>query len=124
ALSIAARTLTAPGDVVAVDSPSFYGTLQVLRSRGLKVLEIPTDPETGISLEALTLALEQWPIRVIHVAPTCNNPLGYTMPDKRKQELVRLAQRFDVAIVEDDVYGDLAYDVPRPRSIKSFDYEG
>lgn len=124
ALSIAIRVLTEPGDVVAVDSPCFFGTIQTLRAHGLKVLEIPTDPQTGISLEALELALEQWPIRAIQVTPTCNNPLGYTMPGRRKRELLRLAERFDVPIIEDDVYGDLAFDVPRPRTVKSFDDEG
>ncbi|WP_227367499.1 PLP-dependent aminotransferase family protein [Halomonas sp. M20] len=124
ALSIAIRTLTAPGDVVAVDSPSFYGTMQILRANGLKALEIPTDPCTGISLEALELALEQWPIRAIQVTPTCNNPLGYTMPEPRKRALVALAQRFDVAIIEDDIYGDLAFTTPRPKTLKAFDDEG
>ncbi|WP_129140851.1 PLP-dependent aminotransferase family protein [Modicisalibacter coralii] len=124
ALAIAIRALAGPGDVVAVDSPSFYGTLQILKANGLKALEIPTDPQTGISLEALELALEQWPIRAIQVTPTCNNPLGYTMPEAKKRELVRLAQRFDVAIIEDDVYGDLAYGLPRPRTLKSFDDDG
>src|SRR5699024_2572528 len=107
ALSIAARVLTTPGDVVAVDSPSFYGAVQIFRAHGLKVLEIPTSVHTGMSLEALELALEQWPIRAIQVTPTCNNPLGYTMPEQRKRDLLALARRFDVAIIEDDVYGDL-----------------
>ena len=124
ALSIALRTLTQPGDVVAVDSPSFYGTMQILKANGLKALEIPTDPQTGISLEALELALEQWPIRAIQVTPTYNNPLGYTMPEARKRALYQLAQRFDVAIIEDDIYGDLAYTQPRPLTIKSFDTDG
>lgn len=124
ALALGLRTLTAPGDVVAVDSPSFYGTMQILKAQGLKALEIPTDPRTGISLEALELAMEQWPIRAIQVTPTCNNPLGYTMPEPRKRALVALAQRFDAAIIEDDIYGDLAYGLPRPRTIKSFDDDG
>lgn len=124
ALSIAIRTLTSPGDVVAVDSPSFYGSMQTLKAQGLKALELPTDPQTGISLEALELALEQWPIKAIQVTPTHNNPLGYSMPDERKRALLRLAQRFDVAIIEDDVYGDLAYTAPRPRTIKSWDEDG
>lgn len=124
ALAISLRTLTQPGDVVAVDSPSFYGTMQILRASGLKALEIPTDPQTGISLEALELALEQWPIRAIQVTPTFNNPLGYTMPEARKRALFQLAQRFDVAIIEDDIYGDLAFTQPRPRTIKSFDDDG
>lgn len=124
ALAISLRTLTQPGDVVAVDSPSFYGTMQILKANGLKALEIPTDPQTGISLEALELALEQWPIRAIQVTPTFNNPLGYTMPEARKRALFQLAQRFDVAIVEDDIYGDLAFTQPRPPTIKSFDADG
>ncbi|MEH6685650.1 MAG: PLP-dependent aminotransferase family protein [Halopseudomonas sabulinigri] len=124
ALSIAIRTLTVPGDVVAVDSPSFYGSMQILKAHQLKAMEIPTDPETGISLEALELALEQWPIKAIQITPTHNNPLGYTMPEARKRELVALAQRFDVAIIEDDIYGDLAYRAPRPRTLKSFDDDG
>lgn len=124
ALAIALRTLTQPGDVVAVDSPSFYGTMQILKANGLKALEIPTDPQTGISLEALELALEQWPIRAIQVTPTYNNPLGYTMPEARKRALFQLAQRFDVAIIEDDIYGDLSFTLPRPRTVKSFDDDG
>ncbi|WP_048305826.1 PLP-dependent aminotransferase family protein [Halomonas sp. PR-M31] len=124
ALSIAIRTLASPGEVVAVDSPSFYGTMQILKALGLKALEIPTDPCTGISLEALELALEQWPIRAIQVTPTCNNPLGYTMPASRKRALVALAQRFDVAIIEDDIYGDLAFTTPRPKTLKAFDDDG
>lgn len=124
ALAIALRTLTSPGDVVAVDSPSFYGTMQILKANGLKALEIPTCPSDGISLEALELALEQWPIRAIQVTPTCNNPLGYTMPESKKRALVRLAQRFDVAIVEDDIYGDLSFAAPRPHTLKSFDDDG
>ena len=124
ALAIALRLLTQPGDVVAVDSPAFYGAMQMLEARGLKALEIPTDAEHGISLGALELALEQWPVKAIMVTPTCNNPLGYSMDDQRKKALVELARRHDVAIIEDDVYGDLAYAAPRPRSLAAFDEDG
>ena len=124
ALSCSIRAVCEPGDIVAVDSPSFHGAMQTLKGLGMKALEIPTDPLTGISLEALELALEQWPIKAIQVTPSCNNPLGYIMPEPRKRALVALAQRFDVAIIEDDVYGELAYTYPRPRTIKSFDDEG
>jgi len=124
ALSTSIRAICGPGDIVAVDSPSFHGAMQTLKGLGMKALEIPTDPLTGISLEALELALEQWPIKVIQLTPNCNNPLGYIMPESRKRALIRLAQRFDVAIIEDDVYGELAYTYPRPRTIKSFDEDG
>lgn len=124
ALSISVRAVCQPGDIVAVESPSFHGAMQTLKGLGMKAMEIPTDPLTGISLEALELALEQWPIKLIQLTPTCNNPLGYIMPEARKRALLTLAQRFDVAILEDDVYGDLAYTYPRPRTIKSFDDDG
>jgi len=124
ALSAALRAICQPGDIVAVDSPSFHGVMQALKGFGMKALELPTDPLTGISLEALELALEQWPIKAIQLTPTCNNPQGYTMPDANKRALLALAQRYDVAIIEDDVYGDLAYSYPRPRTIKSFDQDG
>jgi len=124
ALSIAIRSVCDVGDIVAVDSPSFHGVMQTLRGYGMKALEIPTDPVTGMSIEALELALEQWPIKAIQVTPSCNNPLGYNMPDDRKKALIRLAQCYDIAIIEDDVYGDLAFQYPRPATIASFDDEG
>lgn len=123
-LAVSIRSICQPGDIVAVDSPSFHGAMQALKGLGMKALEIPTDPITGISLDALELALEQWPIKAIQLTPSCNNPLGYIMPEERKRALLILAQRFDVAIIEDDVYGDLAYTYPRPRTIKSFDEDG
>lgn len=124
ALSSSVRAICQPGDIVAVDSPSFFGAMQTLKGAGMKAMEIPTDPVNGISLEALELALEQWPVKAIQLTPNCNNPLGYVMPEARKRQLLTLAQRFDVAIIEDDVYGDLAYTYPRPRTIKSFDVDG
>lgn len=124
ALSVAFRSLCKAGDIVAVDSPSFHGVMQALKGFDIKALELPTDPLTGISLDALELALEQWPIKVIQLTPSCNNPLGYIMPEANKRRLLTLAQRYDVAIIEDDVYGDLAYSYPRPRTIKSFDEDG
>jgi len=108
ALSIAIRSVCEHGDIVAVDSPSFHGAMQTLKGFGMKALEIPTDPVTGISLEALEMALEQWPIKAIQLTPNCNNPLGYNMPDERKKGLLRLAQRYDIDIIEDDVYGEQA----------------
>lgn len=124
ALFTGLRAVCQPGDIVAVDSPCFHGTMQTLKGLGMKALEIPTDPLTGISLEALELALEQWPVKTILLTPNCNNPLGYIMPEERKQRLLTLAQRYDVTIIEDDVYGDIAYQYPRPRTIKSFDEDG
>ncbi|MFW7341152.1 PLP-dependent aminotransferase family protein [Pollutimonas sp. H1-120] len=124
ALSCAIRSLCAPGEIVAIASPSYHGMMQILKESGVQVVEIPSDPVLGISLEALELALERWPVKAIQVIPNANNPLGYTMPDSRKLGLIRLAQRFDVPIIEDDIYGDLSYGWPRPRTLKALDQDG
>ena len=124
ALSIALLSVCKPGDIVAVESPSYYGTMQLLRGFGIKAMEIPTDPETGISIEALELALEQWPIKGVILVPNCSNPQGSIMPDARKKAILALAQRHDIVIFEDDIYGELVTDYPRPRTIKSFDIDG
>ncbi|MFP1794257.1 PLP-dependent aminotransferase family protein [Lonsdalea quercina] len=124
ALFLCLRAVCEPGDIIAVESPTFYGMMQTLRSYGVKVIEIPTDSVNGLSLEALELALDQWPIKAVFVVPNCNNPLGFIMPEARKRGLMTLAQRFDIAIIEDDVYGELAYEYPRPTTLKSLDDDG
>ncbi|HBV91540.1 MAG TPA: GntR family transcriptional regulator, partial [Pantoea sp.] len=124
ALSVAVRAVCEPGDIIAVESPSFHGIMQTLRGFGIRAIEIPTDAVTGISLEALELAFDQWPIEAVVVVPNCNNPLGFIMSEPRKRALLVLAQRFDAAVIEDDVYGELAWEYPRPPTIKSLDLDG
>lgn len=124
ALSVCLRSVTEPGDIVAIESPSFYGSMQAIKAANLKAIEIPTNAENGLSIEALELALEQWPIKSILVTATCNNPMGYTMPEADKKRLFQLAQSYDISIIEDDIYGDISYQSPRPKTIKSFDEDG
>jgi len=124
ALSCALRVLCAPGDIVAIASPSYHGMMQILKEADVQVFEIPSDPVEGISLEALELALDRWPVKAIQVTPNANNPLGYTMPGPRRRGLIRLAQRFDVPIIEDDINGDLVYGWPRPHALKALDEDG
>lgn len=123
ALFLALKLLTRPGDVIALESPTYYGLLQVVDSLGLKALEIPTDPRHGISLNALQLALEQWPVKACVVMPNFANPLGSLMSDDSKRALVRLASRYAVPIIEDDIYGSLRFSGPRPSCLKAFDGE-
>jgi DNA-binding transcriptional MocR family regulator len=51
ALSLALLSVCQPGDIVAVESPTYYGTMQLLRGLGIKAIEIPTDPDSGISMK-------------------------------------------------------------------------
>ncbi len=124
ALILALRAVAGPGDVIAIESPSFYGLLQAIDSLGLKALEIPTDPATGISLEALELALEKWPVRACVLTANFSNPLGSMMPAEKKQALVALLARHEISLIEDDIYGDLGFEGERPQALRAFDETG
>ncbi len=124
ALVLALRALTERGDVIAVESPTYYGLFQVLDLLGLKALEIPTHPRDGISIEALEFALEQWHVKAVIVTPNFSNPLGGCMSDERKRGLVNLLRKKKIALIEDDVYGDLGFEGKRPSVARSFDPTG
>lgn len=121
AITLALQAVAQPGDTIAIESPTFYGLLQVIDALGMKALEIPTDPQEGISIPALTLALEQWTVKACVVIPNFSNPLGCLMTDDKKRQLVQLAHRHNMVLIEDDIYGDLGFSGERPRSLHSFD---
>ncbi|WP_280564680.1 PLP-dependent aminotransferase family protein [Chromohalobacter sp. 48-RD10] len=124
AIALALRLLTEPGDIVAVEAPTHYGILELLEQLGLKALPIPTDPAYGISMNALELACQQWPVKAFIVVPHFSNPLGYCMYDVCKQRIVDVARRYDVAVIEDDVFGELRENHQRPSPVKCWDHEG
>lgn len=125
ALNLALRAVANAGDTIAVESPTFYGLLQVLESLGLRALEIPTSPQTGISMEALELAADTYgDIKAVVVVPHLQNPLGSVMPDENKERLARFCDARDIALIEDDTYSALV-DTDSPlRAIKSWDRSG
>jgi DNA-binding transcriptional MocR family regulator len=124
AMHLCLRAVTQPGDTVAVESPAYYVMLQLLESLGLKALEIPTEPETGISIPALDLATRDGRVAAVLLVPNASNPLGSVMPDENKKKLAQLMAARKVAVIEDDIYGDLCYGAQRPWPIKAFDKSG
>lgn len=124
AIIFALRAVTKPGDIVAVESPSYPGILQALEVVGLQVLEIPCHPTDGMSLEGLQLALEQWPVKACLTVTNHSNPMGARMSDQRKQALVTMLADAGVPLIEDDIYGDLQFEGERPRPAKAFDRTG
>jgi DNA-binding transcriptional MocR family regulator len=124
ALMLALRAVTGPRDIVALESPTYYGLLQVVESLGLKALEIPTHPREGISVEALEHAIERWPVRACVVIPNFSNPMGFCMPESRRRDLVALLARKGVALIEDDVYGDIGFGGERPGACLSYPGDG
>jgi DNA-binding transcriptional MocR family regulator len=124
AVHMALRVMTQPGDLIAVESPTYHGFLQVADLLGLQVIEIPSDANSGISLEALQLALSQWPIKALVLTARSSNPMGGTLPTARQQELLQLAARHDLQIVEDDIYGELMFEQGVTHALKALDSQG
>jgi DNA-binding transcriptional MocR family regulator len=124
AVSIALKALCRAGDTVVIESPMFFNHLQIMQSLDLKVIEIPSSPAEGISLDALRFVLEDTPVKACLLVPNFSNPLGCCMPERSKAELVRLLARHQVPLIEDDVYGDLSFSHRRPKAVKAFDDQG
>lgn len=124
ALSLALAAVTKPGDVIAVESPCYFGILRLVEYHGLRAIEIPTDPQTGLDLDALDDAIRSGPVRAVLATPSFQNPLGARMSDENRERLVKMLGRRDIPLIEDDVYGDLSFDGTRPRPAKSFDDRG
>ncbi len=116
--------LTRPGDAIAIEAPAFYGCLQAVEMLGLKAVEIPTDPREGVNLGALENAIEHHGIRACWLMTTLQNPLGATLPEAKKRELVALLEKHDVPLIEDDVYAELYFGEERPRPAKAFETKG
>lgn len=124
AINLGLQAVTRPGDTVAIESPTFYSTLQAIERLGLRAVEIPTHPRTGIELASLEAALKSQSIKACVLITTFQNPLGACMPDENKAALVKLLKQHDVALIEDDVYAELYFDQQRPRPAKAFDKSG
>jgi DNA-binding transcriptional MocR family regulator len=124
AIDLSLHAVCKPGDIVAIESPSYFGTLQILEVHGLRALEIPTHPRDGISLDALEFAIEHNPIRAVMVISNFNNPLGSLMPDEKKEALVNLLARHDIPLIENDVSGEIYFGEKRPTVCKAFDTKG
>jgi len=124
ALNLSLRAVARPGDVIAVESPTFFAILEIAASLGMKTVEVPTHPQNGMDLNELERAIRKHRVKACISMTNSHNPLGYVLSDEYKKSLVDLTARHDVALIEDDVYGDLAFQAPRPRTAKSFDRKG
>jgi 2-aminoadipate transaminase len=112
---------TTPGDIVLVEAPTYHETIQLFRDHGLRPLQIPTD-EDGLRVEALAdrltnLARRGERARFLYVIPNFQNPSGITLTADHRRPVLNLAERYDLLVIEDDVYRDLAYEGKAPTSL-------
>lgn len=124
ALFLALSAITNPGDVVAIQSPIYCNLVLMFRNLGLKIIEIPSDHNTGISLDALEYAINNFTIKVCLVISNFNNPSGSILPDENKKKLTEILKKSDIPLLEDDVYGDLYFEQKRPSTCRTFDNSG
>ncbi|TBW34002.1 PLP-dependent aminotransferase family protein [Azotobacter chroococcum] len=125
ALTLALRAVTKPGDTVMVESPTYYGFLQLIRALGATPLEMPTSVRGGLTVEAVEFALSRGTrVTAIICMPTLHNPLGSIMPLEARKALVRLCEKHNIALIEDDVYGDMYHEVERLKALKAWDTQG
>lgn len=123
-LLLALMASTESGDIVAIESPGFYGAIQLLEAFNRKVIEMPSSSSTGMDVEAFQQAVNQWDIKALIVSPNYSTPTGACMPDHRKKQLLACCIKKKIVIIEDDVYSDLYFGLNKPRSIYSFDTTG
>jgi len=122
-LGLCLRVLAKPGDTVAIESPTFVANPHLLAVLGLKALEIPTHPQTGIDVDALEQAIQRHAVAACLLAPTCQNPLGASMPEANKRRVVDMLAGAGIPLIEDDALGDLSFERPRPKAAKAFDQD-
>jgi len=124
ALYLSLRSICRRGDTVLIQSPTYYCFLQLLETLGLRAIEAPSDPETGVSPKELRRALQTFDISACVLAPNFNNPDSSLTPDDAKKEIVTILARHNIPLVEDDVSSDLYFGTKRPGTYKQFDKKG
>ena len=124
AITLCLRAVTKPGDVVALESPCYFGFLEILENLHLRALEIPTHPRNGLSLDALQLALDTQPVKAVLVVPTLSNPVGATLPPAERRRLAEMVAAKGIPLIEDILYNDLAEHEDRRRAVKAHDTGG
>jgi DNA-binding transcriptional MocR family regulator len=116
ALDLIGKTLINPGDTVIVEGPTFLATIQCFRLYGANVIAAPIDDQ-GVQTDALEALIVQHKPKFVYLSPTFGNPSGATLSLQRRLDVLKMAVRHQVPVVEDDPYGDLYFDVPPPPSL-------
>ena len=124
ALNLCLRAVTKPGDTVAIETPAYFGFLEIIQSLNLRAVEIPTCSRQGICLDELRTAIEQSDVKVVMIMPNFHNPLGSLMSDEKKQKFHDLLCEYDLPAIEDDIYGDTHFGDVRPKPLKAWDRDG
>lgn len=122
-LDLVARLMLDPGDGLVVEAPTYLGALAAFNAYQPTYYEIPMQDD-GMDINALQRVLMSHKVKFIYTVPDFQNPTGVVMSVAKRQALIRLANQYDVMILEDNPYRDLRYDGKPLPTIKSFDTQG
>jgi DNA-binding transcriptional MocR family regulator len=121
AVALALMAVTRPGDTIAIEAPTNFSFLQLLKELGVLVMEVPADSRYGLDIDILENRLRVNPIKACLFMPNFHNPLGALMPEANKERLVRLMNAHGIPIIEDDISSELYFEGQRPTPLKAFD---
>jgi len=124
ALSIALQCVAQKGDVIAVESPCYFGLIELIECLGMKAIEVYTCTEDGVDLFELEKTLSNHPVKACLFSTAINNPLGSMMTDAQRKALVALVESRNIPLIEDDVYGELYFEGTRPKPAQLFSNKG
>ncbi len=117
-LDTVGKIFVSPGDVVAVEAPTYLGALQAFNPYEPRYVELETDDD-GLIPESLDHALATEPVKFVYLVPTFQNPTGRTLSLARRRQVAEILVRRDALLLEDDPYSDLRYAGERVPPIKS-----
>lgn len=124
ALSIALQCVAKRGDVIAIESPCFFGIIELIETLGMKALEIYTCTEDGACVDKLAQAIKKHNISACLFSTAINNPLGSMKTDSQRQAMVSLLEQHNIPLIEDDVYSELYFTPNKPKPAQLYSEKG
>ena len=122
AVTLCLQAVLKPGDTLAIETPTHFGFLQLFQEMGILVLEIPTHPKTGVDIGALENIIKTSRIQACLFMPNVHNPLGTLLSDGKKERLVKLLNRHEIPVIEDDISAEVYFTGNRrPSLLKTYD---
>ncbi|WP_239616731.1 PLP-dependent aminotransferase family protein [Cohnella mopanensis] len=123
ALQLIIQCLLQPGDAIAIEDPSYFYSLPIFHSAGLRTYRLPIEQE-GIDPEQIVSLYKEHRIKMVFVSPIYHNPTGTTLSFERRKRLLEISTKYGIGIVEDDPYSLTSYDHSPVSTLKSMDQDG
>lgn len=124
ALSIALQCVAKAGDIIAIESPCFFGIIELIESLGMRAIEVYTCTEDGVGFIELEKAIKQHKVKACLFSTAINNPLGSMMSDQQRQAMVELLESHNIPLIEDDVYSELYFTEQLPKPAQFYSQKG